>query len=654
MSICTRVAQLTLLTFALACGSRTPLRVGEPRDAGTQDSATRDTGVRDSGSRDAQPDAAPTDASCGLDLDGDGVSGCAGDCDDSNPNLHPSASEVCNMVDDDCDGRVDEGVLNECGDCRPGCTVVDVPGETGGWHTDGTTGLEETPGGAIVLSTTRTRSGFGFIANTLYSTITKLDLRTGAQVGEYDSVLVEPSNHARPPGEMCRTDRLGGNCPSRTALDLRGAVYVANRAFFAQGTVTKIAGELEDCVDRDGNGRIDTSHDLDGDGVIERDVPGEFVGQNDECVLWTVDVGGLGGLPRAVAVGADGTVWVGLHDERRVLQLSPDDGSTLRNITLRVTPPFHPYGAAIDGAGTMWMTEAATGRIVGVDTTTGRLGAPTTVPARSGCKGSYGIAVDGSDRVWLAGFQCAAAFRYDSRTDVWREFLLPDSGGTRGIAADDLGYIYVAASHTFIGITPLGGLAVGEPITRVTRFRADDGGDLHIFGTPDAPLPGAGSVGVGLDADRNVWLINQDSGSATRLDPATGVAREFPVGDVPYTYSDFTGFALRTFTAPNGTIREVVQGCASGPSEWERLDWDVTLPARTHVEVRVRVANRELDLPSAEWVGPFRALPVDLTAPPGPLPTGRYMEIEAMLVSDNEVSSPVLRGLSVQLNCPAG
>jgi len=25
-----------------------------------------------------------------------------------------------------------------------------------------------------------------------------------------------------------------------------------------------------------------------------------------------------------------------------------------------------------------------------------------------------------------------------------------------------------------------------------------------------------------------------------------------------------------------------------------------------------------------------------------------------MLVSDNEVSSPVLRGLSVQLNCPAG
>jgi len=568
--------------------------------------------------------------------------------------VRPGAPEVCNLADDNCNGRVDEGVLNECGDCRPACTVVDVPGETGGWHTDGTTGLRETPGGDIVLSTTRTTSGFGFIANTLFGTITKLDLRTGMQVGEYDSVIADGSNHARPTGEMCVTDRLGGNCPSRTAVDLRGAVYVANRAFFAQGTVTKIAGEEEDCVDRDGNGRIDTSRDRDGDGVIERDVPGEFLGQNDECILWTVDVGGEGGVPRAVAVGADGTVWIGLHDERRVLQLSPDDGSILRNINLGFSQPFRPYGAAIDSTGMLWMTEAGTGRILSIDTSMGRVGVPTTVPSRIGCRGSYGIAIDGSDRVWLAGFQCPGAFRYDPRADLWREFPLPDSGGTRGIAADDRGFIYVAASHTFISITPVGGLAVGEPITRVTRFRADDGSELQIFGTPEAPLPGTGSVGVGLDPDRNVWLINQDSGSATRLNPETGVAREFPVGDFPYTYSDFTGFALRTFTAPNGTIRQVIQGCPSGPSEWERLDWDVTLRARTHIEVRVRVANSEFDLGSAEWVGPFRALPVDLSVAPGPLPTGRYLEIEAMLVSDNEVSSPVLRGLSVQLNCPAG
>jgi len=30
------------------------------------------------------------------------------DCDDSNPDIHPGAAEVCNYVDDDCDGQVDE------------------------------------------------------------------------------------------------------------------------------------------------------------------------------------------------------------------------------------------------------------------------------------------------------------------------------------------------------------------------------------------------------------------------------------------------------------------------------------------------------------------------------------------------------------------
>ena len=37
-----------------------------------------------------------------------------GDCDDKNPKIFPSAKELCNGVDDDCDGQIDEGALSEC------------------------------------------------------------------------------------------------------------------------------------------------------------------------------------------------------------------------------------------------------------------------------------------------------------------------------------------------------------------------------------------------------------------------------------------------------------------------------------------------------------------------------------------------------------
>ncbi|MCC7535403.1 MAG: hypothetical protein IT379_04285 [Deltaproteobacteria bacterium] len=581
------------------------------------------------------------------DADGDGVGACAGDCDDENPRVFPGAAEACDSIDNDCDSEVDEGLISECGDCRLGCVRTTAPNETTMvWQLDpeSSSGVMLDPTGAVTLSSSRTETYFAWIANTGDGTITKLDTRTGAQVAEYDSVLVDGVNHARPPNERCLTDEQGGNCPSRTAVDLRGNMFVANRAFQSQGTVTKIANFPEDCIDRNGDGTIQTSQDVDGDGVIESDVPGEVLGQRDECILWTVDVGADGGVPRAIAVAGDGTVWVGLNQSSQVIQLDPETGTALRTIGRLRIRGFAPYGAAVDRTGQMWMAEAGTGRILSIDTATGDVGEIEEAPA-DGCAPGYGIAVDASDRVWLAGFLCEAVYRFDGR---WTTIPLPDSGVTRGVAVGREGNVYFASSHEWIRILPRGGFDASEPISRLTIIEGGDPDRVRVLNG----LPGLSSIGVGLDSSGFVWTVNQDSGTATRIDVATGAATDYAVGSEPYTYSDFTGYALRTITSPNGYVRAVIEGCSVGPTEWEQLWWDAETPAGARVEVRARTSDSREGLRTATWTGPWTASPVDLSMRPGPLPTLRFLEVEVTLVSEDEVNSPIVRNVTVQHNCP--
>ena len=63
------------------------------------------------------------------DRDGDGLSPCAGDCDDTNHRVGPDQAEVCDQLDNDCDAEIDEGFADSDGDGLLDCLEEDADGD---------------------------------------------------------------------------------------------------------------------------------------------------------------------------------------------------------------------------------------------------------------------------------------------------------------------------------------------------------------------------------------------------------------------------------------------------------------------------------------------------------------------------------------------
>ncbi|HNN54483.1 MAG TPA: hypothetical protein PKO07_25860, partial [Pseudomonadota bacterium] len=144
----------------------------------------------------------------------------------------------------------------------------------------GSTGVTTDPGGAIAIDLSGFKNAgapYIWIANSSEGTESKVDVNTNLEVGRY-----------------CTYRGCNGD-PSRSTVSLQGDVVVANRAAYyginapARASAVKIAGDKSRCVDRNGNGKIDT---FEGAGKI----PAQFIWQAtqqdspDECVLWLTDL----------------------------------------------------------------------------------------------------------------------------------------------------------------------------------------------------------------------------------------------------------------------------------------------------------------------------------------------------------------------------
>lgn len=595
--------------------------------------------------------------------------------------------EVCDGKDNDCDEDIDEFADVLCGvDCtatpKLNCSADEYPPFGEDWPApdsdNSSGGVILDKDGNITLGQAQQTFLHVWIANTVEGTVSKLDAETGKELGRYPSVIQngietgvgEMDHDGQPHDEACgqtpyRNTGTGvtpGNCPSRTAVDQAGNAYVANRAFSGQGTVTKYGDygteeqKLSHCDDRNNDGVIQTSTDLNGDGTIDKN-SAEWVGAADECILWTRNVGTEHGVPRALAVGlnrdgAPGWVWVGLNGgdhgtqgTPQVVALDPETGlpATRDNNAISFnTSPFKPYGAVTGRDGRVWFTQHADStKPVGYVSADASAFTVVNTPTPDG-GAPYGISADRDGNIYIGSFSGGVvAYRYNPGTGQFTSVVSDDFGKGRGVAVDQE-HLWVAISHENGSGAPA--------LQSVAQYRLSD---LNLVKHHDA-IKCDKPIGMGVSANGNIWAVcygpNNENGFAAFYDGANWATRE--VGLNPYTYSDFTGFNLN-FIAEDGTYSFIAQGCTGG----ERTSWDGmvinegSIPAETSVSVRIRAAASVDALKDVEYSEPVVVPQIGQVIPFDPKPQGAVLQIQLLLSTDNPDVAPKIKDIQLVKTC---
>jgi len=351
-----------------------------------------------------------------------------------------------------------------------------------------------------------------WIANSTQGTVSKIDTVTTVEEGRYTA-----------------TDDAAMQ-PSRTSVNQYGDVAVGHRF---SPRVTKIAAIPERCVDTNGDGVITTST---GAGDV-------LPYLQDECVLWSVDLPNHAQGTRAVAweggvidpvtcenTVPDPRVWVGYgSNPLQVYRLDGGTGAVL-DMTEIASSGF-VYGGAVNADGDFWVSDRS-------GLTLSRVDAITLAVSTYAVPGSnaYGIGMDENGHPWIATYSVGPGdqvYRFDP---VLETFIGAGgiSGRYRGMNIDREGRAWVA----------------GNSPCRLAQF--DVATDSVV--NDAIPLPGCSDpVGVSVDAEGYVWVVDRGASVAWKVDPATQLVVATVAGLVsPYTYSDMTGQGLNLVVNPPG------------------------------------------------------------------------------------------------------
>ena len=185
---------------------------------------------------------------------------------------------------------------------------------------------------------------------------------------------------------------------------------------------------------------------------------------------------------------------------------------------------------------------------------------------------------------------------------------------------------------------------------QVYKFDASDGQVLGVYDVGQS-----GVIGIALDDEDFVWTVARNGQKASKMTADGVIVGHYPVGNAPYTYSDMTGQALRTFAAPIGIYRTAYESSCKYGTVWGPIDIEAETPEGTAIEVRLSVADAADRLMSGQAIsyGPWRQDPQSDEFPPNPGEIERHDHamLEVHFISESRETSPRLTGLQIQHNC---
>ena len=449
---------------------------------------------------------------------------------------------------------------------------------------------------------------FIWVAVSSKGTVAKINTRTGNVEGEY---WTAPEGQPRD--------------PSRTTVDLQGAVWVANRAGNSIVQIGSVESGL--WIDKNGNGQPDTSVGL---GDIREwsnaggsDTAGGISTADDECIIHYVRVSASG--TRHLSVDPKNNIWVsGVSgpDARTFELVNGRTGAIIR----REGPVGHgAYGGLIDRANVLWSTTA--GSLLRWETPlplSGPNGENWSTLAGGG--NLYGLALGPDGYVWCSTFGAGLVHKYAPSG------LLVASYGqgypqAQGIVVDRRGHVWIAhgLSASTVGHLRPDGTFVGNVVV------------------------GAGPTGLAVDADGKIWATNNHAGTVSRIDPDSGPvgadgvtpvgAVDFttvPLGGTVYNYSDMTGSNL--VAPPLTGVWTVVYDSEKPATPWGSINWHAQMVDDS--KLSVTVASSPDGVAFSPWRTAVRG--VDLDVPPG-----RYLKVNVLMQRSSSGHSPLLYDLTI-------